>query len=119
MSYFVTLLAALLTFSTAYADVPAGAVPHTGSPWSTVIMLLVFFAIFYFLLIRPQTKRAKEHKNLIANLARGDEVLTSGGIVGKITDIEESFLTLEVAANTHIKVQKNAISTVLPKGTIK
>lgn len=119
MKSFATVLITMLGFSTAYADTSAGGPMGQGSPWSTVIMLVVFFAIFYFLLIRPQTKRAKEHKNMVASLTRGDEVVTTGGIVGKIVDIEDSFLTLEIANNVNIKIQKAAVGTVLPKGTVK
>jgi preprotein translocase subunit YajC len=82
-------------------------------------MLVVFFGIFYFLLIRPQTKRNKEHQGLVNNLQKGDEVVTSGGILGRIVKIEENILTLALNATTEIKIQKNAIATLLPKGTLK
>jgi len=83
------------------------------------IPLIAIFAIFYFLLIRPQMKRAKEHKQLVASLSKGDEVITNGGLLGKITDVSESFVTLEVAENMQIKLQKQAVANVMPKGTIK
>ncbi len=92
-------------------------VPTSGL--STIIMLVVFFGIFYFLLIRPQTKRNKEHQGLVNNLQKGDEVVTSGGILGRIVKIEENILTLALNATTEIKIQKNAIATLLPKGTLK
>ncbi len=81
--------------------------------------LIIIFVIFYFLLIRPQMKRAKEHKNLVAALSTGDEVVTNGGILGKITKVGESFVTVELADNVQIKLQKHAIASVMPKGTIK
>jgi preprotein translocase subunit YajC len=81
--------------------------------------LIVIFVVFYFLLIRPQMKRAKEHKALVAQLSTGDEVVTSGGILGKITHVGESFVTIELAENVKVKLQKHAIASVMPKGTIK
>ena len=81
--------------------------------------LIVIFALFYFMLIRPQMKRAKEHKQLVAGLQKGDEVVTSGGLLGKITRIEDSFVTVKVAENVEIKVQRHAVSSVMPKGTLK
>mgnify|MGYP000140306380 CR=1 FL=1 len=81
--------------------------------------LIIIFVIFYFLLIRPQMKRAKEHKNLVAALSVGDEVVTNGGLLGKITKVGESFVTVELGENMKIKIQKHAIASVMPKGTIK
>lgn len=81
--------------------------------------LIIIFVIFYFLLIRPQMKRAKEHKKLVAELATGDEVVTNGGLLGKITKVGESFVTIELADNVQIKLQRHAITGVMPKGTIK
>jgi preprotein translocase subunit YajC len=81
--------------------------------------LIVIFVIFYFLLIRPQMKRAKEHRKLVEQLSSGSEVVTNGGLLGRITDVGESFVTVELADNVQIKVQKHAISSVMPKGTIK
>lgn len=81
--------------------------------------LIVIFIIFYFLLIRPQMKRAKEHKKLVSELATGDEVVTNGGILGRITNVGESFLTLELADNVQIRIQRHAIASIMPKGTIK
>ena len=80
--------------------------------------LIVIFVIFYFLLIRPQMKRAKEHKNLVSQLGKGDEVVTNGGLLGRITNVGESFVTVELAENVQIKVQRHAIASVMPKGTI-
>ena len=81
--------------------------------------LIVIFVIFYFLLIRPQMKRAKEHRNLVKELSTGAEVVTNGGLLGRITRVDESFVTVEFADKVEIKVQKNAIASVMPKGTIK
>ena len=81
--------------------------------------LIVIFALFYFMLIRPQMKRAKEHKQLVAGLQKGDEVVTSGGLLGKITRIEDSFVTVKMAENVEIKVQRHAVSSVMPKGTLR
>lgn len=95
----------------------AGAPPGAGLEF--FIMIGIFFLIMYFLIIRPQSKRAKEHKQLIESLAKGDEVVTSGGVLGKITDVGDSFIQMEVASGVDIKVQKNAVANVMPKGTIK
>lgn len=81
--------------------------------------LIVIFVVFYFLLIRPQMKRAKEHKLLITALANGDEVVTNGGLLGRVTNVGDSFITLELADNVKIKLQKHAVASVMPKGTIK
>jgi len=87
-----------------------------GSP---IVMMVLLVVMFYFLLIRPQMKRAKEHKTLVAELGNGDEVVTNGGLLGKITNVGESFVTVELAENVRISVQKHAIASVMPKGTIK
>jgi len=81
--------------------------------------LIVIFIIFYFLLIRPQMKRAKDHKKLVEQLSTGSEVVTNGGLLGRITQVDESFVTVEFADKVKIKVQKHAIASVMPKGTIK
>jgi preprotein translocase subunit YajC len=80
---------------------------------------LIMIAVLFFLVFRPQMKRAKEHRTMVAALAKGDEVVTSGGILGRIDDLGDAFLTLEIADGVRIKLQKHAISAVLPKGTIK
>lgn len=103
--------------SSAYAQAAdAAAQPN---PLLSFLPLLVLFAVFYFMLIRPQMRRAKEQRTMVAALAKGDEVVTNGGIAGRIDEVGESFLTLEIAANVKIKLQKNAVSIVLPKGTLK
>jgi preprotein translocase subunit YajC len=90
-----------------------------GSPYITVIMLGGMFAVFWFLLIRPQQKRAKEHKAMIDALAKGDEVVTGGGVLGRVTQIGPTFVSVEIADKVEIKVQRPAIQVVLPKGTLK
>ncbi|MDM7859680.1 preprotein translocase subunit YajC [Alteromonas sp. ASW11-36] len=92
-----------------------------GGGFEMIIMLVVFGLIFYFLLYRPQAKRVKEHKNLVASLSKGDEVLTQGGLVGKITKVSEDKDFIEVSLNetNNIVVQKAAVTAVLPKGTMK
>jgi preprotein translocase subunit YajC len=82
-------------------------------------IFIVMFAVMYFLMIRPQQKRAKEQKQMMDALGKGDEVVTAGGILGKVTKVTEGYVTLEVADQTEIVVQKNAVTTLLPKGTIK
>ena len=81
--------------------------------------LIVLFAVFYFLLIRPQLKQAKQHKQLVAGLVKGDEVVTTGGLLGKIKEVGDNFIVVEIAKETDVKVQKQAVSAVMPKGTIK
>lgn len=81
--------------------------------------LIAIFVLFYFMLIRPQMKRAKEQKNMIEAIQKGDEVVTAGGLVGKVVKISDNFVSLEVAANTVVTVQKPSIQVLLPKGTIK
>jgi preprotein translocase subunit YajC len=76
-------------------------------------------AIFYFILIRPQQKKAKEHRNMVAALGKGDEVVTSGGILGKVTDLTDQYVSVEIADGVEIRIQRNAVSAVLPKGSIK
>jgi len=107
-----------LVISDAHAADPAPA-GQQGGGLMAFLPLIVIFVIFYFLLIRPQTKRAKEHREMIAKLGKGDEVVTSGGILGRVTDLEEAFLTVEVANGVAVKVQRHAVTQVLPKGTIK
>ena len=86
-----------------------------------LIMLAIFGLIFYFMIYRPQAKRAKEHKNLVSSLSKGDEVLTAGGFLGKITKVsdDKDFVKVELAEGTEVNIQKASISSVLPKGTIK
>ena len=80
---------------------------------------ILLIVIFYFLLIRPQQKRAKEHRQMIEALKKGDEVVTGGGVLGRITDIGDNFVQVEVANNVQLKVQKQSVAALMPKGTVK
>ena len=84
-----------------------------------MLMFVPLLAIFYFLIIRPQNKRAKEQREMLSKIATGDEVATAGGILGKVTDVGEQFLTVEIASGVSVKVQKFQVAQVLPKGTVK
>ena len=95
----------------------AGGAPGTG--YESLFLLVGFVAIFYFLLWRPQSKRRKEHQALMAGLNKGDEVVTAGGLVGRVTKVEDDFVKLEVAKDTEFRVQKSAVGATLPKGTLK
>ncbi len=88
-----------------------------GGGTSLFVMMFIMFGAFYFLLIRPQQKRQKEHSALVAGITTGDEVITQGGILGKVTTVSDLYVTLEIADNVEIKIQKTTISTVAPKGT--
>jgi preprotein translocase subunit YajC len=90
-----------------------------GDALTSFLPLIVIFVIFYFLLIRPQSKKAKVHKQMVEALAKGDEIVTNGGILGKIVKIGDNFVALEVAEGMQVKVQRSAVSTLMPKGTIK
>jgi preprotein translocase subunit YajC len=102
--------------SSAWAQAAGGAQPNA---LVQLLPLILIFVVFYFLLIRPQAKRAKEHKAMVAALAVGDEVVTSCGILGRVTEAGEQFLTVEVAEGVRVKVQRHTVSSVLPKGTLK
>ncbi len=80
---------------------------------------VALIVIFYFLLIRPQTKRAKEHKQMVSALKKGDEIVTGGGLLGRITEVGENFIQVEVADNIQLKIQKQSIASLMPKGTVK
>ena len=84
-----------------------------------LLPLLLMFGIFYFLLIRPQQKKAKEHRNMVEALNKGDEIITNGGLLAKITDVDENFLTCKISDNVEVRIQRHAVASVLPKGTFK
>jgi preprotein translocase subunit YajC len=84
-----------------------------------MLPIILMFVVLYFLMIRPQMKRAKEHKSMIEALQKGDEVVTAGGVVGKVARIDDSYISLQVAENVEIMVQRPSVQVVLPKGTIK
>ena len=102
---------------------PTLAMAQDAGQGMSVMGQIIFFAgfilIFYFLIWRPQSKRAKEHKNLMSGLNKGDEVVTSGGVAGRITKVTDDFIVLEVADNVEMKIQKVAVAAALPKGTLK
>jgi preprotein translocase subunit YajC len=105
-----------LFINTAWAQ-DAGAA--SGSAWMQLLPLVLIFVVFYFLLIRPQTKRAKEHKEMVGKLQAGDEVVTNGGLLGRIAEVGDNFLALEIAEGVTIKVQRFQVAQLMPKGTIK
>lgn len=101
--------------SPAYAQAAAAA----PNPLLQFAPLLILVVVFYFMLIRPQMKRTKEHRQMLSSLAKGDEAVTGGGVAGKVVGLGENYVSLEVADNVVIKVQRQAITAVLPKGTLK
>jgi preprotein translocase subunit YajC len=105
-----------LLISDAHAQA-AGASPAGGM--TSMLVLPIMLVVFYFLLIRPQQKRAKEHQAVLAKLAAGDEVVTTGGILGRVTEVTDSFVTVEISDGVRIKVQKAQVSQLVPKGTYK
>jgi len=104
--------------SLAHAQTAGAAADPTGGLMQMLPMILMF-VVLWFLMIRPQMKKSKEHKALIEALAKGDEVVTQGGIVGKVTKVGDSYVSVEIAAGTEVVVQKPSIGIVLPKGTLK
>jgi preprotein translocase subunit YajC len=102
------------------SDVMAQAGGGGESPgWVQFLPMVLLFVVFYFLLIRPQQKRTKQHKLMVNELSKGDEVVTNGGVLGKIIDVTDNFLTLEIAKGVEIKVQRGMVQSMMPKGTIK
>jgi preprotein translocase subunit YajC len=104
--------------SNAYAQAAAPAEGAVSS-LTSFLPIILMFVVLYFLMIRPQMKRQKEQQAMMAALAKGDEVVTVGGVLGKVTKVTEVYVTLEVATGTEVVVQKSAVTTLLPKGTIK
>ena len=102
--------------SSAHAQTAAAS---SGGGFEQIFIMIAMFAVLYFFMIRPQQKKAKEHKALVEALAKGDEVITAGGMTGKITKVTDDFITVSIAENVEVQFQKSAISTVLPKGTLK
>lgn len=101
--------------SNAYAQAAGG----SGSTLMSLLPMVLIFVVFYFLLIRPQQKRQKEHRSMVGNLGKGDEVLSNGGLLGKVTKVGENYITVELGEGMSVKMQAAAIAQVLPKGTIK
>ena len=105
-----------MLISPAYAQAPAG-----GGDAGLIgfLPIILMFVLLYFLMIRPQMKRAKEHKAMVEALQKGDEVITAGGLLGKVTAVTDAYVSVEIAAGTEVSVQKGAVQTLLPKGTLK
>ncbi|MCG7897611.1 MAG: preprotein translocase subunit YajC [Candidatus Thiodiazotropha lotti] len=103
------------------SDAMAEAAPATGQADAItgLLPLVIFGAVLYFLMIRPQIKRQKEHKKLVESLSKGDEVVTAGGVAGKISDLGENFILVEISEGTEVKVRRSAVETVMPKGSLK
>jgi preprotein translocase subunit YajC len=117
---FLPLLETPLFISSAFAQTaPAAGGSDMMSSLGSMLPLVLMFVVLYFVMIRPQMKRQKEHRNLVAGLSKGDEVVTNGGIAGRVDEVGESFITVEIAPNVKIKLQKGAVQQVLPKGTLK
>ncbi|KTD18462.1 preprotein translocase subunit YajC [Legionella jordanis] len=109
MSFFISdALAAAPTTHAAQAD---------GS--FSLIMIVAIFVLFYFMLIRPQNKRAKEHREMLSKLKKGDEIVTSGGILAKVVNLDEQYIRVALSEGVEISIQRNAVSAILPKGTLK
>jgi preprotein translocase subunit YajC len=101
------------------SDAMAAAPQGQGDALTSLLPLVLIFIVFYFLLIRPQSKKAKEHKQMVEALAKGDEIVTNGGLLGRITKVGDNFIELEVAEGVTVKVQRQAAASLMPKGTIK
>ncbi|MBX9812518.1 MAG: preprotein translocase subunit YajC [Burkholderiales bacterium] len=105
-----------MLISPAWAQAAGGA---QGGGIESMLLIVLMFVVLYFLMIRPQMKRAKEHKAMIDALQKGDEIITAGGILGRISKLNENYVTLDIANNVEIQVQRSAVQALLPKGTIK
>ena len=101
------------------APAPAAATDSAFGSLGTMLPLVLMFVVLYFVMIRPQMKRQKEHKSMVDALAKGDEVVTSGGLLGRVTKLGESFVGVEIASGVEIQVQRSSVVQVLPKGTYK
>lgn len=108
----------LISDALAETATTAATATQADSPFS-MIMIVAIFVLFYIMLIRPQSKRAKQHKDLVSNLKKGDEIVTAGGILGKVVSIDEQYIKLSPSQGVEIVLQRNSVSTVLPKGTIE
>jgi len=102
--------------SSAFAQAPAGG---GDAGMMNILFIVLMFVIIYFLMIRPQMKRSKEHRTMLEALQKGDEVITAGGVLGRVSKMGDAYVTVEIAPNTEVSVQKAAVQTVLPKGTLK
>lgn len=102
--------------ASAMAQDAAGEAP---SLLGSLLPLILIVVVFWFLLIRPQMKRNKEHRELVSNLSKGDEIVSAGGLLGRITEVDESFVTVELADNVVVRIQRHSVAQVVPKGTFK
>jgi len=102
--------------SNAYAQASGGA--GSGSGFISLLPMVLIFVLFYFLLIRPQQKRAKQHKEMVAALKEGDEVVTAGGFFGTVINVDDTIASVQIAENTIVKVQRSSIAQMLPKGSV-
>jgi preprotein translocase subunit YajC len=103
----------------AAGDASGAAAAPAGGGMSTMLLFAVIFGLFYMLIIRPQQKRAKTHRNMISSIQQGDEVITNGGIIGKVVSLDENYISVEIAEHVTIRLQKSYVSASLPKGTAK
>lgn len=106
-----------LLLSDAYAAQGSGGSEATGL--AGLLPLVLIFVVFYFLLIRPQQKRSKEHRQMVESLSKGDEVVTNGGLLGRVTRVNDNFITMEIADKLEVRVQRQSVAAVMPKGTMK
>jgi preprotein translocase subunit YajC len=116
-TFFDASVEANVLISPAFAQ-SAGGAGDLGQ-WTGLLPIVLMFVLLYFMLIRPQMKRAKEHKSMTEALQKGDEIITSGGVLGKITKVSDAYVALEIASGVEVNIQKGAVQTLLPKGTIK
>lgn len=105
--------------SNAMADAATTTAPGQADGTFSMVMIAVIFVLFYFMLIRPQNKRAKEHRELIAKIQKGDEIVTTSGFLGKVVNLDEQFIKVSLAEGVEVHLQRQAVTAVLPKGTIK
>ncbi|NOZ53549.1 MAG: preprotein translocase subunit YajC [Gammaproteobacteria bacterium] len=108
-----------MSFFISEAFAEGAAAPSADGGLLGFLPLILIFVVFYFLLIRPQAKRAKEHKQMVGALAKGDELITNGGLLGRAIEVDDSFITLEIAEGVEVKLQRNAVASLVPKGTVK
>jgi preprotein translocase subunit YajC len=108
-----------LLIANAFAQQAPAAPPGSAVGFVSLLPIIALFVLFYFILLRPQMKRDKEHKKMIQSLAKGDEIVTSGGLLGRVTELGDHFVALEIAKDLEVKIQRQAISMTVPKGTIK
>jgi len=108
-----------VSFLISDAIAEGGQAADGGDPLQLIIMIGIFFAIMYFMIIRPQSKKAKQHQALLDDLRKGDEIATASGILGKVQKIDDNFIQLKISADTVITIQRHAVGSVMPKGTVK